>query len=71
LLYAGSENTIVSLWKVSDTSTHDLMLNFYTNLADNEDDIAGALYKAKIKMIETGNSFAHPFFWSPFILIGK
>jgi len=71
LLYAGSDNTIVSLWKVSDVSTHNLMVDFYNNLVENEDDRANALHKAKIKMIETSENFAHPFFWSPFVLIGK
>ncbi len=71
LLYAGSKNTIVSLWKVSDVSTHDLMLNFYTNLLKDENNKANALHKAKLKMINNGGNFAHPFFWSPFILIGK
>jgi len=71
LLYAGSDNTIVSLWKVSDVSTSNLMFDFYTNLIENEEDRANALHKAKMKMIETGENFAHPFFWSPFVLIGK
>ncbi len=71
LMYAGSDNTIVSLWKVSDVSTSDLMLNFYKNLLENEDDRAKALHNAKMKMIETGDNFAHPFFWSPFVLIGN
>jgi len=71
LLYAGAKNIIVSLWKVSDESTTDLMVDFYTNLILNKQDKSEALYNAKIKMIEKGGNFAHPFFWSPFVLIGK
>ncbi|MCF6365802.1 MAG: CHAT domain-containing protein [Bacteroidales bacterium] len=71
LLYAGSDNTIVSLWKVSDNSTSTLMIDFYKNLLENEDDKTGALHAAKIDMINNGGDFAHPFFWSPFVLIGK
>ena len=71
LLYAGADNIIVSLWKVSDASTTDLMVDFYTNLLINDKDKTGALHLAKIKMIESGENFAHPFFWSPFVLIGK
>ncbi len=71
LLYAGAKNIIVSLWKVSDESTTQLMVDFYTNLIINKEDKAKALYDAKMKMIESGGNFAHPFFWSPFVLIGK
>ena len=71
LMYAGSDNTIVSLWKVSDVSTNNLMVDFYKNLLEDEEDKAKALHSAKLKMIEKGESFAHPFFWSPFVLIGK
>ena len=71
LLYAGADNIIVSLWKVSDESTTKLMVDFYSNLLENEIDKAKALHDAKLKMIEQGGTFAHPFFWSPFVLIGK
>ena len=32
LLYAGTKNIIVSLWKVADESTSELMIDFYHNL---------------------------------------
>ncbi|MEA2105327.1 MAG: tetratricopeptide repeat protein [Bacteroidota bacterium] len=73
LLYAGSKNIIVSLWKVADNSTSDLMVDFYKNLLEEELEkqaFSHALQKAKLKMIEEGK-YAHPFYWSPFILIGK
>ncbi len=73
LLYAGSKNIIVSLWKVADESTSDLMIDFYKNLLEDEQEkqeFSQALQKAKIKMIDEGK-YAHPFYWSPFILIGK
>ncbi|MFC2152873.1 CHAT domain-containing protein, partial [Bacteroidota bacterium] len=73
LLYAGSKNIIVSLWKVADDSTSDLMIDFYKNLLEEDQETAEfskALQQAKLKMIEEGE-YAHPFYWSPFILIGK
>ena len=72
LLYAGSKNIIVSLWQVADQSTSDLMVDFYKNLLNhmNNQGYAEDLRKAKLKMI-AGKTFAHPFYWSPFILIGK
>ncbi|MCK5168624.1 MAG: CHAT domain-containing protein, partial [Bacteroidales bacterium] len=73
LLYAGSKNIIVSLWKVADNSTSDLMIDFYKNLLNEEQEkqeFSKALQQAKLKMIDEGK-YAHPFYWSPFILIGK
>ncbi|MCK4344818.1 MAG: CHAT domain-containing protein, partial [Bacteroidales bacterium] len=73
LLYAGSKNIIVSLWKVADNSTSDLMIDFYKNLLEakqEKQEFSQALRQAKLKMIDEGK-YAHPFYWSPFILIGK
>lgn len=76
ILYAGSKNIIVSLWQVSDASTSQLMLDFYTNIFyDNGSfneiiDFSDYMHFAKLKMIEE-NLYSHPYFWSAFILIGK
>lgn len=71
LLYAGTKNIIVSLWKVADHSTSVLMMDFYAELLNNpKESKTDALYKAKTDMIKQGK-YAAPFYWSPFILIGK
>jgi CHAT domain-containing protein len=76
LLYAGTKNILVSLWPVSDESTADLMINFYSHLLKNRPThfksitFSAPLRKAKLKMIKEGK-FSHPFFWSPFILVGN
>lgn len=72
LLYAGSQNIMVSLWKVADNSTSQLMIDFYYFMLNSEQQhyYSWYLQKAKLKMIEN-EIFAHPFYWSPFILIGK
>ncbi len=72
LLYAVTKNIIVSLWQVSDEATSDLMIEFYSDLikSNNAQTFSEDLRNAKLKMIRE-EKFAHPFFWSPFILIGK
>jgi len=72
LLYAGTKNIIVSLWQVSDDATSQLMIDFYDNFVNRKrrNTFTKDLNKAKLKMINEGK-YAHPFFWSPFILIGK
>ena len=69
-LYAGANNVIVSLWKVEDNSTSDLMQYFY-DFAIEGNTWSESLHKAKIKMMNRGGKYAHPFFWSPFIIIGR
>jgi CHAT domain-containing protein len=73
LLYAGAQNLIVSLWSVADKSTSILMVDFYDQMLNESmvnGDYSYALRKAKLKMIEQGQ-FNKPFYWAPFILIGK
>ena len=47
LLYAGANNVIVSLWKVSDASTAELMTTFYS--ANQSTVFAYPLKKSKIE----------------------
>jgi len=76
LLYAGSKNVLVSLWKVADKSTSELMINLYENLLQQHQDEGSiedhtfALQKAKLKLIENPK-YAEPYYWSPFVLIGQ
>ncbi|QHT70237.1 CHAT domain-containing protein [Rhodocytophaga rosea] len=69
LLYAGAKNVVVSFWKVPDNSTAELMGSFYKALLSGKSKGA-ALQQAKMKMI-ANKDYSHPFFWAPFILVGK
>ena len=66
-LTAGADTLVVSLWAVNDAATGHLMRDFYTNLQRGES-ISASLRKAQMAFVESGE---HPFYWSPFILIGK
>lgn len=66
LFYAGAQSVNVSLWKVSDTSTVDLMANFYQSSKNH----TLALQEAKISLLNS-EKFSAPYFWAAFILIGK
>ena len=74
---AGARSVVVSLWNVSDASTATLMTEFYRYLQQGMPK-SRALQAAKLKLmretVEWGNvrlSYAHPFFWAPFVLIGQ
>ena len=61
---AGAQAVMASLWNVDDAATKDLMVEFYQNI--NKGMSKGeALRQAKLSQITL-----HPFYWSPFILIG-
>lgn len=50
LLAAGAENVVVSLWKVADASSAAVMKNFYSNLAGDHRNVAGALRAAQLAL---------------------
>ncbi len=65
---AGAKTVMASLWNAEDNVSANIMTNFYTNMkqgmSKNE-----AMRQAKLSHLRTGEK-SHPFFWSPFILIG-
>ncbi|HXU39762.1 MAG TPA: CHAT domain-containing tetratricopeptide repeat protein [Blastocatellia bacterium] len=69
-LYAGARSVVVSLWSVTDISTGHLMKNFYQHLAGNLRN-AAALRLAKLEMLRGTTETRHPYYWAPFITIGK
>jgi tetratricopeptide (TPR) repeat protein len=66
-LLAGAHSLIMSLWTVNDEAASGLMRIFYENLQRGKS-IAASLRIAQMDFIGRG---AHPYFWSPFALIGK
>jgi len=65
-LAAGAVSMLLSLWTVNDRSTLELMQIFYRAMLDGKNP-AAALQTAQIALLEKN---PHPFFWSPFVLIG-
>ncbi|MEQ8969852.1 MAG: CHAT domain-containing tetratricopeptide repeat protein [Coleofasciculus sp. C1-SOL-03] len=62
---AGAKAVMASLWNAEDETTSEIMTQFYQNL--NQGMSKGeALRQAKLQQIDR-----HPFYWSPFILIGN
>ena len=68
-LYAGTDSLVVSMWKVSDYSTKELMVRFYRHLIHDEVSRSEALRSAQLEMMQR-KGFGHPFHWAAFTLIG-
>jgi CHAT domain-containing protein len=69
-LYAGASNLLVSLWQVSDATTADLMVDFYDKMLGGMSK-SEALHAAKLQMIRRHGEYAKPYYWAPFILVGR
>lgn len=71
LSYAGASNVVVSFWSVADESTAMLMEDFYRFLLSHKSDrYSDALRASKLKMIQS-QTYSAPYYWAPFILIGR
>ena len=66
-LSAGSPTVMMSLWMIDDEATTELMAAFYEELAVTKSP-AASLRAAQIKLLKHR---PHPFFWSPFVLVGR
>ena len=67
LFCAGATTLLLSLWDVHDQSTAELMQHFYREYIQTGN-MAGALQHA---MQELRRQNPHPYFWAPFVLVGK
>jgi len=67
LFCAGATTLLLSLWDVHDESTAQLMGHFYKRHIDGHD-MAKSLQDA---MRELRKTRPHPFYWAPFVLVGK
>ena len=67
LFCAGATSLLLSLWDVHDQSTAKLMEAFYKNYMQNQN-LATALQSAMCQLREEN---PHPYFWAPFVLVGK
>lgn len=66
LLAAGARSLLVSLWRVDDEATKELMIAFYQKYLDHGNK-GLALQKA---MRQTRNQYPHPRYWAAFTLMG-
>jgi CHAT domain-containing protein/Tfp pilus assembly protein PilF len=69
-MYAGSPRVVVSLWKVSDDGTAELMKKFYTNILQKKLTPAAALRAAQLEMSQDAK-YADPYYWAGFTLQGE
>jgi CHAT domain-containing protein len=64
---AGAKSLLMSLWKVDDRVTQELMTAFYAHYVENKG-IRAAFLKAQA---EIRAQYPQPFYWGAFVLIGE
>ena len=66
-MQAGAKNVLISLWKVDDTLTKDLMIKFYQYLTSGNS-ISQSLKKAQL---DQSKLYSNPLLWGGFVLVGS
>lgn len=69
LVIAGSATQVMSLWKVDDEATRDLMIAYYQKLLAGAGR-AAAMRDVQLAMMEKKGT-RHPYFWAAFIVSGN
>ena len=64
-LKAGARYVVAGLWDVTDSSTPDMMDQFYGAIERGQSP-ADALRSAKLSMIGSNTAFRKPYYWGPF-----
>lgn len=68
----GVPSIVMSLWKVNDRITSDLMVGLYSSFINDGKSINESLRSAKLGYIEKSDEYsAHPFYWASFLQLGE
>ena len=67
---SGAKTVVGSLWSVDDASTAALQSAFYEHLGAGRLGKSDALSAAQRELL-ADERFAHPYYWSPFVLVGN
>ena len=69
-MYAGTPRVLVSLWKVDDEATAEIMTRFYWWMLEKKLSPAKALREAQLEM-QQETEWKSPYYWAAFVLQGE
>jgi CHAT domain-containing protein len=68
--YAGCPSIVMSLWKVDDLTTAQVMKSYYSRVF-NRTDLGSVLRESKLEYLKNSDELSsHPFYWAALIHIG-
>ncbi|MGB7378739.1 MAG: CHAT domain-containing tetratricopeptide repeat protein, partial [Rivularia sp. (in: cyanobacteria)] len=70
LVIAGSQSQLLSLWKVADDGTKDLMVEYYQKIKAGKGRHE-ALREVQLEFLNSNTEYQHPYFWASFIPSGN
>jgi|GEM_PF-1822330 len=72
MFYSGAQSVVMTLWAVDQSSTTEILRNFYKQLTDKNLDKRSALHAAKSEYLTAQKDpmRAHPFFWAAYTPVG-
>ena len=69
--YAGANSVLVSQWPVDSYSTVELTTNMLLNFKENNSlTMSQALQRSMLSLMQSNDTYQHPFYWAPFVLVG-
>ena len=71
---AGAKSLVMSLWKVPDRETKELMVQFYRNIKSGTMNRCQALRQAildQMKIVQQRYGYANPRYWGAFVFMGE
>ncbi len=69
-MYAGCPSVVMSLWKIDEKASADIIAAFYKHLSGGKSK-SESLRLAKIEHMEQTGAHAHPYFWAGMTLVGN
>lgn len=67
---AGARSALATLWSINDQASSELVTAFYRQLHNSTLSRAAALRQAQLTLLKEPR-YAHPFYWSPFLLLNN
>jgi len=68
----GVPSIVMSLWKVNDRVTSDLMMDMYKGFINEGQPINEALRSSKLNYLDNSDEYsAHPYYWAAFLHLGE
>ena len=67
---AGARSAVATLWFINDQAASTLVTKFYSQLKEGTVTKALAIKNAQVHLIKN-TPYQHPYFWSPFLLVGN
>ena len=69
--YAGSETLLVSHWYVDTVAAEKITTGIFSALSSNTNLNKAEAHKISLLNLKEDKKFSHPYFWAPFVVIGK